>query len=301
MRLFRKHIKKESDHLISKTNGIDSVNLMQGFEVPMGKTKEQAWNDLLYKITSMEKSEAPVFPFYKRNYYTLAIAASVTLLLAIGISVLYFSTNVSITCPRGEQMSVRLPDQSSVLLNSETRISYNKVGWKLQRKVIIKGEVFFNVQKGERFTVKTDVAEISVLGTSFNVFAREGEVKVNCFTGKVSVKNRSNNPKTVILPPGKETTVLRSKQPAEPKAFDIKKGARWRIGEFYFINDKIAKVISELERQYKVSIEYNGDTNRYYTGSFTNRNLTEALDLLCIPMNMKYSKNNNSIKINQQY
>ncbi len=279
-------------------NGNGALNALVKLQVPEGKTKQQAWNDLVIKIQSAERT-APVISIKPKRYSLIAIAASFVLLIGVGFSILSYTTRVSIVCPAGQQMTVRLPDQSSVTLNSETKLSYNKILWKTKRTVFLNGEAFFNVQKGKTFDVKTSEAQVSVLGTSFNVFARKGEVKVNCFTGKVAVKNRIKMLKTVILVPGKETILSSDGQPSDPSSFDILKTACWKNGEFYFSQDPILKVIDELERQYKVQVDFKGDTNRIYTGYFTNRNLSEALNLICMPMNLKYNLKNNKIIISQ--
>ncbi len=47
-------------------------------------------------------------------------------------------------------------------------------------------EGFFKVQKGNKFIVHTPAGDVEVMGTSFNVFAREEASKVSCVTGKLS-------------------------------------------------------------------------------------------------------------------
>jgi hypothetical protein len=50
-----------------------------------------------------------------------------------------------------------------------------------------------------------------------------------------------------------------------------------------------------LERQFDVDVFIDGDTNRYYTGYFNNKNLNGALELICIPMNLEWQVNGNMI------
>ena len=44
-----------------------------------------------------------------------------------------------------------------------------------------------------------------------------------------------------------------------------------------------------MERQFKVEIITKNIGERFYTGYFNNRNLKDALEMVCLPMNLKYS------------
>ena len=63
---------------------------------------------------------------------------------------------------------VELPDGSIAYINSNSSITYNKDF--NQRIVRQYGEVFYEVRKGDSpFIVSTELGEIEVLGTKFNV------------------------------------------------------------------------------------------------------------------------------------
>ena len=271
---------------------------VEGFHIPGGKLKEQAWNDLMAKIQTLEKNVPKRIPFYQTSRFIYSVAASVVILIG-SYSAFHYTSQITVSCPCGEQMTVTLPDKSEVILNSETSISYNTLTWNISRKVRLNGEAFFQVQKGKRFDVLTHDATVSVLGTTFNVFSRNNEVRVNCFTGKVSVTNRTGNSRKVVLTPGTETLLSYGGEPTEPVSVDTSKTARWMQGEFYFNNEKIGRVFDEMERQYKINIEYKGDTNRFYTGYFNNRNLKQALEVVCMPMNMHFSRTDHKIEVTQ--
>lgn len=82
---------------------------------------------------------------------------------------------------------VDLPDGSVAYLNSNSSIEYDKNFDK--RVVMQKGEVFFSVTKGDSpFVVKTEVGEIQVLGTKFNVNSNNKELEVEVEEGTVELK-----------------------------------------------------------------------------------------------------------------
>ena len=83
--------------------------------------------------------------------------------------------------------SVDLPDGSNVLLNKNSTISYGADF--TTRTVTLKGEAFFNVQKGNTpFIVKTNLGEVKVLGTKFNVDTSAETIDVEVEEGTVEMK-----------------------------------------------------------------------------------------------------------------
>jgi len=103
----------------------------------------------------------------KPLYYTIGVAASV--LFIVGI----FFNNVTYSTGAGETRMFELPDGTEVTLNSKTTLKHKRFFWKANRQVNLTGEAYFSVIKGDDFKVKTHSGTVSVLGTQFNVKARE--------------------------------------------------------------------------------------------------------------------------------
>ena len=116
----------------------------------------------------------------------LRIAAAIALIFAA--SYFYISTlDESVSTQYAERSEVRLPDNSEIILNADSRISYSDKNWKKERNVSLQGEAFFKVAKGQKFTVATKDGLETVLGTQFNVENRKGFFEVTCYEGLVSV------------------------------------------------------------------------------------------------------------------
>jgi len=82
---------------------------------------------------------------------------------------------------------VKLPDGSTAYLNCNSHIEYDKNF--TQRVVKQNGEVFYDVTKGESpFFVKTEIGEIQVLGTKFNVRSNNNGLEVEVEEGVVELK-----------------------------------------------------------------------------------------------------------------
>ena len=141
-------------------------------------------NALLLKIKDQvkekEASSTKVIPLWKKLASVAAIAVTI-----FGVMTL-FSADISIDSHRAIQVSHALPDGSQVILNSDSELEYND-NFSHDRTLNLNGEAFFQVEKGKSFTVVTNEGEVAVLGTSFNVLARDGVFVVSCKTGKVRV------------------------------------------------------------------------------------------------------------------
>ncbi len=83
--------------------------------------------------------------------------------------------------------TLELPDGSMAYLNSNSSIEFSTNS--NQRQVHQTGEVFYSIVKADLpFIVKTDVGEIRVLGTKFNVNSNNDELEVEVEEGSVELK-----------------------------------------------------------------------------------------------------------------
>jgi ferric-dicitrate binding protein FerR (iron transport regulator) len=81
---------------------------------------------------------------------------------------------------------------------------------------------------------------------------------------------------------------------------EVNQTAAWKEGVFYFDDKPLVSIFDEIERQFDVSIQFEGDTKRSITVSFTNKKLEETLDVVCIPMGLKYEVDNkNNVRITE--
>ena len=259
------------------------------FKVPDGRSTKDSLSLLKMKIAENEKSSVIHKTGGVRMLYLVSTIAA-GLLLFVGIwEILIRPAEKVILAEKGSRKEYKLPDGSSVKLNADSKITWSVKEFTGKRHVNLDGEAFFDVTKGDPFTISTKNGNIKVLGTSFNVFARDNSFKVSCFTGKilVSVLNSS-----VIISPGQSAELTENdlKYYAEN---DIKKTSGWLNGEFYFENSSLDLVFEEIERQFNVKFVAQNLKNKFFTGSFTDRDLRSALDIICIPMGLNYEIGSN--------
>lgn len=213
----------------------------------------------------------------------LRVAAVIAVLLAG--SYFYVSTlDESVTAQLAERSEVILPDNSEIILNAGSRVSFSEKNWDEKRNVSLKGEAFFKVAKGKRFTVSTDQGTVAVLGTQFNVENRDGFFEVTCYEGLVSV---TYNKAETKLPAGTSFLVINGKimDTAKPNTAQ----PLWVNNESSFNSIPLEYVFSELERQYDIEVNsQNVDKSLLFTGTFSNTDLNMALKSISTPSHINY-------------
>lgn len=210
-----------------------------------------------------------------------AIAASLALLVT------FFwrgSSEVDLVAGLAENISVSLPDNSEVNLNAESQISYNKKDFRAERKLSLQGEAFFEVEKGNSFLVESSSGSVEVLGTSFNVYDRDGRFEVSCKTGRVRVKEWKSGVE-IILAAGENCAFengvkIDSSTHSSPE---------WTEGIFSFSNAMLVDVAEELDRQFDITTEIpDALRSKRYTGFFQNEDLDQAMRSVFWPLDLEY-------------
>lgn len=242
-----------------------------------GSTQEKVADFELLKSNLKDKEKKPVRWIY------LATRIAAVFILGIGLYTYLNRDQINTFATiSGQKQSITLPDNSVVTLNESSELFYKASQWENKRILNLKGEAYFDVEKGKRFDVITYQGTVSVLGTEFNVLSREGVFKVSCYEGLVQVAYKSNQ---VQVPAGTEFTLgsgslLRSdvllSQPT------------WLNNMSVFKNAAFKNVILELEHQYQVKIQFPRDTNRSFTGAFEHDDLENALRSITQPLDMTY-------------
>jgi len=218
---------------------------------------------------------------------SLLFAASVIVLLGI-VGFLGFYTK-TITTGNGEHITATLPDQSTVILNAQSTLKYYPYRWFVSRNVEFSGEGFFEVTKGSKFVVGSSNGKTVVLGTNFNVFSREAEYKVTCFTGKVKVVSPTAD--EVVLTADYHAEIGQNGKILVTKLDDPNQKTGWKESMYNFTSTPLQLVIQEIERQYNISVILNTNFEFVYTGYFSkDKPVEEVLNLICKPFGLTFVK-----------
>jgi ferric-dicitrate binding protein FerR (iron transport regulator) len=253
--------------------------IINQWKVPEGKSTEQAWAELEQKLKN-QKSSAKVIVFSWKPMVSVAAAAAII----VGLIMLWPNESLNtIVCNSGDHRVITLPDASIAHVNAGSELTFSD-DWTDERTVELKGQAFFEVIRGNRFQVVTPTGVVEVLGTSFDVFSRDTDFTVSCRTGRVRVTAGNQS---VEIAPGFSAVLENGRLMVGE--FNLSE-ADWRKGEFVFKEADVTDVFNELSRQFDVQLQLPALEGRKYTGRFNNKSLEEALQLVCLPMGLRYKQ-----------
>jgi len=262
------------------------VNMIDQFpeiELRYSVNKESVWENILNKINAPKIERHGIIRSF---YFQMGMAASILLIVGV-TSFLRFYTQ-TIIAPAGEHLAFYLPDNSKVELNAKSAVSFHPYWFTLARNLTLDGEGFFRVQKGNGFTVSSKLGETTVLGTSFNIYSRNNDYTVTCYTGKVKVRSIEKN-QDILLHPNEKAFLTQNGFLNIDKEANVQLVKSWRDNMFVFTGTPIVTVFEEIERHYNITINYKADAGLTYTGNFS-RTLSrkEVLNLVCTSLGIKF-------------
>lgn len=261
-------------------------NYTKGFKAPE-YNQDEALKTVLHQIETKKQS--------KTNWLQPVLKIAAILVLCFGAYYYTTTLDTTFTTDFSEKISVELPDHSKVDLNALSSITFNKSDWKNNRNIYLKGEAFFDVEKGSTFNVNTPNGIVSVLGTEFNVKQRDNFFEVTCYEGLVQVSYKNNKTK---IKPGESFLVLNDLVINNQTVYSQ---PQWLTNTSAFKSLPLKEVIAELERQYNIKVETkNINTDLLFTGRFTHNNLDTALKSITQPLQLTYTKTNQTIILERE-
>ena len=208
----------------------------------------------------------------------------------------------------GSKTLIKLPDSSTVVLNSACQFSYNKDFGVKKREMQLAGEAYFDIHSNPEMplVIHAGNAIIRVLGTAFNVRANPADsfVEATLVRGIIEVSLRSDPERTILLRPNEKILIRNtSEAPAaiagagragskgemikvsrvevDPMDTSYTEGA-WLKDKMVFRKEPFATLAKRMERWYNVRIiladsSLNG---LQFTGSFEKETVDEAFRAL---------------------
>lgn len=239
----------------------------------------------------------------------IAAIAIVTVLL----SYFYFSTSgekhrVSyniIEIPIGNQAKITLPDGSVAWLNSGTTLRYPEQFTGKNRTVQLNGEGWFDISKNKEkpFIVNTPLHSITVLGTTFNVYAYEesNHFETTLFEGSIILNNNTNEKDFLKMKPGQQAIYDKTTQKMTVyNNREIESASAWISGYNSFYKTPFSQMLERLGQYYnKEIIIKRSDIATYEcTGKFkVSDALEHILDVVKATKPFKYEINEHQIII----
>ncbi|MCC8174378.1 MAG: FecR family protein, partial [Odoribacter sp.] len=171
--------------------------------------------------------------------------------------------------PKGGEYYIILEDGTQVWLNTETELTYPLVFGEEERKVFVKGEAYFEVEKDSKrpFVIVSEKATVKVLGTKFNVSSyQEDECNITLVEGKIEVFAIENE-KSVILYPNQNLHITTEGKVTVEKEVNVEEFVGWKAGYFSFTETTLENIFKKLERWYNMEVVYAQEHIKEY--SFT--------------------------------
>jgi ferric-dicitrate binding protein FerR (iron transport regulator) len=162
--------------------------------------------------------------------------------------------------PAAGQYQLLLPDGSKVWLNAESSITFPTVFNGNERKVMVTGEVYFEIAANARqpFKVSTNGQEVTVLGTLFNInaYPDEAATKTTLLEGSIRITNpTSKNQTSAILTPGQQSQLTANDLQVKSDV-NVEEATAWKNGYFQFEDADLAAVMRQLARWYDIKVVY---------------------------------------------
>jgi len=166
----------------------------------------------------------------------------------------------TVTIPRGSNYQLILSDGTKVWLNTNSSLTYPVAFNGKSREVTLTGEAYFEVvhNSAKPFIVNNALANVTVLGTHFNVKAYSDEkMTTTLLNGSVKVSKRNGG--SAIIKPDQEAVVSYAQTNVGVQDIDAEEAIAWKNGYFLFNNQNIKEVMQTISRWYDVDIEYQGN------------------------------------------
>jgi ferric-dicitrate binding protein FerR (iron transport regulator) len=241
----------------------------QKTQIPYTRSKEDVWKDMMARV--QEKKE----PQGKTRSLVFLYAAAAVMVLLIGLTAFMRFHTTNLYAPPGQHVSKTLPDGSNAHLNAGTELSYHPHWWRFARVLELEGEAYFEVKKGNRFTVRSPQGATEVLGTSFNIYARGNKYRVHCLTGQIRVETEAG--KIQILKPNQAISVSEKGEMEYQNNIKPQHAIAWTKNRFVYTATPLREVFREMERQFDITIDLDPGIKGEYTGNFQRGSSPETL------------------------
>lgn len=215
-----------------------------------------------------------------------------------------------------EHKNFVLPDGSKVFLNGASSVKFYKKFNEVVRQINLTGEAYFSVVKDHRpFVVITNNAKVTVLGTKFDVWARNEKTRVVVKEGKVALSSKKDNGKKVDLSSGQLSYISKDMEPVQPTKVNADNFLGWMNGKLVFNHTPLKEILNELEIFYdvKLNVENNNIANYTLSGTFElsntsdiaskgygNYNIDSILSMICLSLQLDYEKKQGEYFIKQR-
>ena len=172
---------------------------------------------------------------------------SVSTALADTVAVRYNTLSI----PRGGEFCYELADGTRVWLNAESELRFPETFGGGERRVYVKGEVFFDVAHDEAhpFVVSTGRGDVRVLGTRFNLTDYAGTpLAATLVEGRI--RFHTPDGRDYDVRPSQQLTFDEAGGTVDVQTVDVSVYTAWVDHQFVFRNQSLEDILTTLSRWY---------------------------------------------------
>lgn len=262
---------------------------------------DNAWS----KVQNQIKEETKIIEFTTKSKgpdYKLFIRSAAVLLIIAGISwwiSLKYGIEKMVAINANESVLVdTLPDGSSIVLNKNSTLQLAANFGKSNRKIILNGEAYFNVQHKEYLPFLIDANGIIIedIGTAFNVKAPDDSSYVEVIVEEGEVHFYREGTEGVNLKKGQGAIYKASTKSISIFEVSNPNITAYRTGLLDFNSTKLFDVGVSIERLYGVKVKMDSSIeNCIVTVKFDNENLETVLNVISETMGLQIIRSQNTI------
>lgn len=216
----------------------------------------------------------------------------------------------TVIVPYGKRTKITLSDNSTIWLNSGSKLVYPVCFDEKKREVFLEGEAVFEVSPDQAhpFHVLSRNLEIKVLGTVFDVSAYADDSIVNTVLEHGSVEliykgaSMFGSTKEKMVP-GMLAVYDPNSKSLEQKSVNTKDYTSWKDGYLIMEKKSLGSIVKKLSRYYNVSIQIENQdlADETFTGQLDLRNTAmQVLELIAETMDIELQQAGHQIKIRKR-
>lgn len=209
-----------------------------------------------------------------------------------------------------ENRLIRLPDGSTVIISSGSKLNYpSSFDGLSKREVYLDGQAYFDIKHNslKPFVIYTGKLKTTVLGTAFNInaWADSDDITVTVARGKVKVQDLHNNT-LGVLTTNKQIKYDKVNTKSVENIVQSTEYLKWKEEEDLLLSDvSVAEASELLEDRYRVKISITDNqikSKRFTTLVRKGEVLDKILHSICVFNNASYNydKDNNSVVIDSK-
>lgn len=252
--------------------------------LPEGKINMEL-DAVLSQVSQKEASK--VIPLRNNRFQQIkkyaAVAAVGILFIVLGkVSLANDSSEVIRKTGFGEIIDLKLPDGTSVVLNGNSEIRYDKDN---SRSIELIGEAYFKVKPilatKAKFWVNTKDLTVEVYGTQFHVNTREEKTDVLLDEGSIHLVLQNGTTKKMI--PGELVSFSKENNKVIHETVTTELPySLWREGTYVFNNISLEEVLKNVQHAYGLEAEFIDEElkQQVLTGGIPNQNLKICLSAI---------------------